>query len=263
MNRMKNESIVVQLFFLALLVAFPAVSFADQHKTSAPASMRAPRNQRRPVIPPEGRRIPIPPVIRIRQATPRRPLIRRPVTRPRRPIPPQPPTPPPQAMEPPQATEPQLPDTAQWARGTGRRCGDGVRQCRTLNHGWRTLQHEPRRSGQDKFALRGGGSASIRPNGQIRSINRNGMHIEHNLPWWPNDCARAQRGAHCHRRTARWLSTTSLHEIRGGRSYYSRTYYYHGGYRSGGVPWLLLGRPSLLRLLPPVLLPCGLLRLGL
>src|ERR1039458_2343692 len=32
-----------------------------------------------------------------------------------------------------------------------------------------------------QVSLRGGGSAHIRPNGQIRSINRNGMHIEHNL----------------------------------------------------------------------------------
>jgi hypothetical protein len=31
------------------------------------------------------------------------------------------------------------------------------------------------------LSLKGGGSASIRPNGQIRSINRNGMHIEHSL----------------------------------------------------------------------------------
>jgi hypothetical protein len=32
-----------------------------------------------------------------------------------------------------------------------------------------------------QVALKGGGSASIRPNGQIRSINQNGMHIDHNL----------------------------------------------------------------------------------
>jgi hypothetical protein len=30
-------------------------------------------------------------------------------------------------------------------------------------------------------SLRGGGTANIRPNGQIRSINRNGMHIDHGL----------------------------------------------------------------------------------
>jgi hypothetical protein len=32
-----------------------------------------------------------------------------------------------------------------------------------------------------QVSLRGGGVANIRPNGQIRSINRNGMHIEHGL----------------------------------------------------------------------------------
>src|ERR1039458_1448764 len=32
-----------------------------------------------------------------------------------------------------------------------------------------------------QVSLRGGGTANIRPNGQIRSINRNGMHIEHGL----------------------------------------------------------------------------------
>lgn len=32
-----------------------------------------------------------------------------------------------------------------------------------------------------QVSLKGGGSANIRPNGQIRSINRNGMHIDHGL----------------------------------------------------------------------------------
>lgn len=32
-----------------------------------------------------------------------------------------------------------------------------------------------------QVSLKGGGSAVIRPNGQIRSINRNGMHIDHGL----------------------------------------------------------------------------------
>lgn len=32
-----------------------------------------------------------------------------------------------------------------------------------------------------QVSLRGGGTANIRPNGQIRSVNRNGMHIEHGL----------------------------------------------------------------------------------
>ena len=32
-----------------------------------------------------------------------------------------------------------------------------------------------------QVSLKGGGTASIRPNGQIRSVNRNGMQIQHNL----------------------------------------------------------------------------------
>ncbi len=81
-------------------------------------------------------------------------------------------------------------------------------------------------------SLRGGGSASIRPNGQIRSINRNGMQI--------------QRGMHGGRtvvttRNGARIVTTGRHGgyvqrayvTRGGRSYYSRTYYYHGAYRVG------------------------------
>ena len=81
-------------------------------------------------------------------------------------------------------------------------------------------------------SLRGGGSASIRPNGQIRSVNRNGMQIN--------------RGMHGERRvvsTHNGVRVVSVgrrggyvqraYVTRGGRSYYSRTYYYHGGYRSG------------------------------
>ena len=32
-----------------------------------------------------------------------------------------------------------------------------------------------------QVSLKGGGSASIRPNGQIRSVNRNGMQIQHGM----------------------------------------------------------------------------------
>jgi hypothetical protein len=77
--------------------------------------------------------------------------------------------------------------------------------------------------------LKGGGSASIRPNGQIRSINRNGMQIQHNL--------HGGRTIVSTRNGAR-IVTTGRHGgyvqrsyvTRGGRSYYSRTYYSHGVY---------------------------------
>jgi len=73
-----------------------------------------------------------------------------------------------------------------------------------------------------QVSLHGGGTASIRPNGQIRSINRNGMHIEHGL----NGSRRIEtthNGAH--------IVTTGKHSgyvqrpyvTRGGRTYVSRT----------------------------------------
>jgi hypothetical protein len=83
-----------------------------------------------------------------------------------------------------------------------------------------------------QVSLRGGGSASIRPNGSIRSVNRNGMHID--------------RGMHGERRvvsTRNGVRVVSVgrrggyvqraYVVRGGHSYYSRTYYYHGAYRAG------------------------------
>jgi hypothetical protein len=92
-------------------------------------------------------------------------------------------------------------------------------------------------------SLKGGGSANIRPNGQIRSVNRNGMQIN--------------RGVHGSRtivstRNGARIVTTGGHGgyvqrayvTRGGHAYYSRTYYYHGAYRVGvyrGYYWG--GRP--------------------
>ena len=87
-----------------------------------------------------------------------------------------------------------------------------------------------------QVSLKGGGTASIRPNGQIRSINRNGMHIEHGL--------NGSRRIESTRNGAR-IVTTGRHSgyvqrayvTRGGRSYVSRTTIvngraYTGVYRS-------------------------------
>src|SRR5208283_1531752 len=81
-------------------------------------------------------------------------------------------------------------------------------------------------------SLKGGGSANIRPNGQIRSVNRNGMQIN--------------RGVHGGRtivstHNGARIVTTGRHGgyvqrayvTRGGHSYYSRTYYRNGHYYSG------------------------------
>lgn len=94
-----------------------------------------------------------------------------------------------------------------------------------------------------QVSLRGGGTASIRPNGQIRSINRNGMQINRGL--------NGSRHIESMHNGARVVSTgrgagyvQRTYVVRGGHTYYSRTYYYHGAYRVGvyrGYYWH--GRP--------------------
>jgi hypothetical protein len=73
-----------------------------------------------------------------------------------------------------------------------------------------------------QVSLRGGGTASIRPNGQIRSINRNGMHIEHGL--------NGSRRIESMHNGARVVTTgrgsgyvQRPYVTRGGRAYVSRT----------------------------------------
>src|SRR3984885_1414500 len=100
-----------------------------------------------------------------------------------------------------------------------------------------------------QVSLRGGGTANIRPNGQIRSINRNGMHIEHGL-----NGSRRIESTH---NGARIVTTgrnsgyvQRAYVTRGGRSYVSRTtiinhrayttlyrsFPYHGHYYYGYHP---------------------------
>ena len=81
-------------------------------------------------------------------------------------------------------------------------------------------------------SLRGGGSASLRSNGQVRSINRNGMHIQRNV--------RGGRTVVTERNGARIVTTgrsagyvQRSYVTRGGVNYYSRTYYNHGVYGVG------------------------------
>src|SRR3984957_5555844 len=97
-----------------------------------------------------------------------------------------------------------------------------------------------------QVSLRGGGTANIRPNGKIRSINRNGMHIEHGL-----NGTRRIESTH---NGARIVTTgrnsgyvQRAYVTRGGRTYVSRTvvvnhvtythvyrsYPYHGHYYYG------------------------------
>jgi hypothetical protein len=87
-----------------------------------------------------------------------------------------------------------------------------------------------------QVSLKGGGTASIRPNGQIRSINRNGMHIEHGL----NGSRRiesSRNGAHIVTTGRNSGYVQRAYVTRGGRSYVSRTTIinhraYTGVYRS-------------------------------
>lgn len=93
-----------------------------------------------------------------------------------------------------------------------------------------------------QVSLKAGGTASIRPNGQIRSVNRNGMQISRGM--------HGGRTVVSTRNGARIVTTTRggyvqrSYVVRGGYSYYSRTYYYHGVYSVGvyrGYYWG--GRP--------------------
>jgi hypothetical protein len=80
-------------------------------------------------------------------------------------------------------------------------------------------------------SLRGGGSASIRPNGQVRSINRNGMQIQQNI--------HGGRTIVTERNGTRIVNTPGggyvqrSYMVHGGSTYYSRTYYSGGVYRVG------------------------------
>ena len=81
-------------------------------------------------------------------------------------------------------------------------------------------------------SLKDGGSASVRPNGQVRSINLNGMRIEHGV--------HGGRTVVSEHNGARIVTTgryggyvQRAYVTRGGHSYYSRTYYDHGHYRTG------------------------------
>lgn len=94
-----------------------------------------------------------------------------------------------------------------------------------------------------QVSLRGGGSASIRPNGQIRSVNRNGMQINRGFHGG-RTVVSTHNGVRVVSVGHRGGYVQRAYVVRGGHSYYSRTYYYHGVYRTGvyrGYYWG--GRP--------------------
>lgn len=86
--------------------------------------------------------------------------------------------------------------------------------------------------------MKGGGSASVRPNGSIRSINRNGMQINHGVRGG-RTVVSVHNGAtivtHGHGGYVQRAYVT-----RGGHAYYSRTFYAGGRYHVGlyrGYGW--------------------------
>ena len=83
-----------------------------------------------------------------------------------------------------------------------------------------------------QVSLKGGGQAHIRPNGQIRSVTRNGMHIEHGVRGERRVVA-TRNGVRVVANGRRGGYVQRAYVTRGGRSYYSRTYYYNGSYRAG------------------------------
>lgn len=94
-----------------------------------------------------------------------------------------------------------------------------------------------------QVSLKGGGSASLRANGQIRSVNRNGMQISRGMHGG-RTVVSTHNGARVVSTGARGGYVQRTYVVRGGYSYYSRTYYYHGVYSVGvyrGYYWG--GRP--------------------
>src|SRR5580700_4491283 len=93
-------------------------------------------------------------------------------------------------------------------------------------------------AGTRNVSLRGGGTASVRANGSVRSIDRNGMHIQNGL--------HGGRTVVSERNGARIVTTghggyvQRAYVTRGGVSYYSRTTYINGHYSVGlyrGYGW--------------------------
>jgi hypothetical protein len=93
-------------------------------------------------------------------------------------------------------------------------------------------------------SLRGGGTASVRPNGQIRSVDRNGMHIQNGLHG-NRTVVSEHNGARIVTTGAHGGYVQRAYVTRGGVSFYSRTYVSGGfvhvgvyrGYYWGGHPY--------------------------
>jgi hypothetical protein len=80
-------------------------------------------------------------------------------------------------------------------------------------------------------SLHGGGSATLRPNGQVRSVNRNGMHISNNIHGGRTVISEHNGVRVVNRPGGGYVQHAYMN--RGGHAFYSRTFYAGGGYRTG------------------------------
>jgi hypothetical protein len=111
----------------------------------------------------------------------------------------------------------------------------GARGGATANRGGAGSHTPPGRN----VSLKGGGHASIRPNGSVRSIDRGGMHIEHGLHGGGRVVGE-HNGARVVNVGRHGGYVQRAYVTRGGRAYYSRTSFYGGRYHVGlyrGYGW--------------------------
>jgi hypothetical protein len=96
--------------------------------------------------------------------------------------------------------------------------------------------HTP--AGTRNVSLKGGGSASIRKNGSVRSIDRGGMHIERGVHGGRTTVTERNGARIVTRGHGGYVQRAYL--TRGGHAYYSRTFYAGGRYHVGlyrGYGW--------------------------
>src|SRR3984885_11437493 len=94
-------------------------------------------------------------------------------------------------------------------------------------------------AGTRNVSLKGGGSASVRANGSVRSIDRNGMHIEHGVHGGGRVVGE-HNGARVVNTGRHGGYVQRAYVTRGGHAYYSRTFYAGGRYHVGlyrGYGW--------------------------
>ena len=88
-------------------------------------------------------------------------------------------------------------------------------------------------------SMKGGGHANIRPNGSVRSIDRNGMHIQNGVHGG-RTVVSERNGARIVTRGHGGGYVQRAYVTRGGHAYYSRTFYAGGRYHVGlyrGYGW--------------------------